>query len=350
MARGFEKLYSISFIMKDKMFLLNVQPFLSNNIKDVATQIQVNRRENIFEALKSFLSFQDNAQKVYEVEQKQFPQRAERLNAGKASNAPPRSLKELTGESNIFAHLHSMFSWILWAGARYYTEILTLGTPIIPALYKDTEEGFAFIQIDKEEFLLKNFPRNSNESDVFAFHDSSYNLRALRGLVASSFNQVLYCSLVGVQIVIRGPLHRSSDFSKFFKDFLPNALHRFIVESNKYLPSNKCKILLLPSDVVIPQNNVCRIEFLNENHEPTLIKCPIELPSKLPALMVKILHAMDEKLFTNIILDKFIKALIEEWKNKVSCLSHQHDDVKLRRTLGIQAHDEALVHYWLSAF
>lgn len=310
-------------------FLLNTQPFLSNNIKDVAKQIQ------------------ENAQKIYEVEQKQFPQRAERLNTGKASNVPPRSLKELTGESNIFAHLHSLFSWVLWAGSRYYAEILTLGTPSVPALSKDIEEGFAFIQIDKEEFLMQNFPSNSNRSDAFPFHDSSYNLRALKHLTSSSFEQILYCSLIGVQIVVRG----SSDFIKHFKDFLPTALHRFIVESTKYVSASKAKILSLPIDAAVPQSNLCRIDFTNEQMEPTTIKCSVELPAKLPVLVSKILHAIDEKLFTNIILDKFVKALIEEWKNKAICLSHQHDDVtKLKRTLGIQAHDEALINYWLSAF
>lgn len=310
------------------MFLLNTQPFLSNNIKDVAKQIQ------------------DSAQKIYESEQKQFPSRAERLNTGKAANVA-RSLKELTGESNIFAHLHSLFSWILWAGSRFYTEILTLGTPSIPALLKDCD-GFAFIQIDKEEFLMKNFPSNSN-SDSLAFHDSSYNLRALKSLTGSNFQQVLYCSLVGIQIVIRGPVQRSSEFCKHFKDFLPAALHRFICSSNKYVPANKSKILALPLDAVIPSNNVCRIELDNEHSEATLIKCPVELPSRLPALMIKILHAIDEKLFTNIILDKFIKALVEEWKNKIVCLTNQHDESKLKRTLGIQPQDEKVVEYWLSA-
>lgn len=140
-----------------------------------------------------------------------------------------------------------------------------------------------------------------------------------------------------------------SEFTKYFKDFLPSAIHRFIVESNKYVPSSKAKILCLPSDAVLPNNNFCRIE-LNNELTPTLIKCPIELPSKLPALMTKILNAIDEKLFTSIILEKFIIALIEEWKNKAICLSHQHDDKsKLKKTLGIQAHDELLVNYWISA-
>lgn len=319
--------------MKDKMFLLNTQPFLYLNIKDVAKQIQ------------------DNSQKIYEAEQKQYPQRAERLNTGKASTVPPRSLKELTGESNIFAHLHSLFSWVLWAGSRYYAEILTLGTPSIPALSKDIEEGFAFIQIDKEEFLLQNFPSSSNRSDVFAFHDSSFNLRSLKNLTSTSFEQILYCSLVGIQIVIRGENQRCVEFGKHFKDFLPNALHRFIIESNKYVAPNKAKILCLPLDAVFPQSNVCRIEFMSESTEPTSIKCPVELPAKLPSLVTKILRAIDEKLFTNVILDKFVKALVEEWKNKAICLARQHEDVsKLKRTLGIQAHDEVLISYWLNAF
>jgi folliculin len=88
-----------------------------------------------------------------------------------------------------------------------------------------------------------------------------------------------------------------------------------------------------------------------ELEEPTLIKCHIDLPNKLPVLMTKILQAVDENLFSNVVLEKYIKALVEEWKNKVMCLSHQHEDVtKLKRTLGIQAHDELLVNYWLSGF
>lgn len=316
--------------MKDKMFLLNTQPFLSSNIKDVAKQIQ------------------ESAEKVYETEQKQVPQRAERLNTGKCSNVPPRSLKELTGESNVFAHLHSLFSWILWGGSRYYTEIITLGTPSIPATSKDTEDGFAFIQVDKEEFLMQNFPSSSSS----LLQDYSYNLRSLKALTANSFNQILYYSLVGIQIVIRGDVHRTRDFCKYFKEFLPTALHRFIIESNKYLPTSKCKILCLSTDVAIPQNNVCRVEFTSEDMAPTIIKCPIDLPTRLPALMVKIQHAIDEKLFTNNTLEKFIKSQVEEWKNKVICMSHPNDELtklKLKKTFGIQAQDELLVTYWLSA-
>lgn len=309
--------------MRDKMFLLNTQPFLTSNVKEIVKNIQ------------------ESAQKVYEAEQKQFSQRAERLNAGKATDIPQRSLKELVGEQHIFAHLHSLFSWILWAGGRYFTEVLTLGSPSLPVSNSD---GFAFISIDKEEFMMQNFPSLPESDNIY---DNEYGLRNLKQVSKNGFNQLLYCSLVGIQIVIRGP---NNDFYKYFKEFLPQAFHRLIIESTKYIPAHKCKILTLPSDVIIPQNNVCRVEFLNDNqYTPTLIKCPIELPQKLPALMTKIIYAVDEKLFSNHTMCKFINALIEEWKNKIICLSHQHDDLsKLKKVLGIQPNDEKLTEYWLS--
>lgn len=143
----------------------------------------------------------------------------------------------------------------------------------------------------------------------------------------------------------------SSEFTKYFKDFLPSALHRFIIESNKFVPSSKCKILSLPSDSIVPSSNVCRVE-LASGGQVKQIKCSVELPARLPALMIKMIHAVDEKQFTNVTLEKFIKALVEEWKNKVICLSHQqHDDLnKLKRVLGIQPQDEALVNFWLACF
>ncbi|KAG5667812.1 hypothetical protein PVAND_015781 [Polypedilum vanderplanki] len=321
-ARGFETLFSITIVMKDKMFLLNTQPFLADNIKEIAKRMQ------------------DSALKVYESEQKQFSQRAERLNSGKMSDLQPRSLRELVGEQNIFAHLHSLFSWILYAGSRYFTEVLTLGSSTLPAFARKEAEGFAFISIDKEEFLMQNFSDNSE-------YDSSYSLRHLKEQVTvHQFNQLIYCSLVGIQIVIRGYY---MEFNNYFKEFLPQAFHRFIFESSKYVSAQKCRILTLPADATIPShNNICRIDFIDDHQ--IYIKCNVDIPSKPPALMTKILNAVDEKLFSNHTMYKFVQALVEEWKNKIICLSHQHDhDVsKLKKVLGIQQNDELLVSYWLS--
>lgn len=324
-ARGFEKLYSIVILMKDKMFLLNTQPFLANNIKEIAKLMQ------------------NNALKVYETEHRQFSQRAERLISGKASSADvPRSLKDLIGEQHIFAHLHSLFSWILWSGARCFTEVLTLVSPSLPAFFKDSSDGFTFISMDKEEFLMHNFETNEN-------NDETFNLRNLKAICKSFFDKILYCSLVGLQIIIRG---NNNNFLKYFKDFMPHAFHRFFIESYKYPPAQKSRILYLPSsDILVPQNSVCLIEFTsNQLDEPSHIKCTIDLPPKLPALMTKIQYAIDEKMFTNQTMIKYIQAGVEEWKNKVLCLSHSNDDSsQIKKILGIQQQDELLVNYWLSA-
>lgn len=333
-SRGFEKLYSIVIVMKDKMFLLNTQPFLAKNLKDAAKHLK------------------DCAEKVFEQDQKHFSPRAERIHAGKASSVPPRSLKELTGQGHIFAHLHSLFAWMLWAGGRYFTEVLTLGTSSVPPTMKDdVDEGFTFVQIDKEEFLMRHHQSMSAASEA---DTTSYDLRRLRDSCDSTmlFKQLLYCSIVGIQIVIRGPIHRSTNFLKYFKSFLPQILHCFIFESTKYVPVEKCRILALPSDAaVVANNNVCRVEMTNDSAKPSLIKCPIDLPPKLPQLMVKILHAIDEKMFSVTTLEKFVRAAMEEWKNNVMCFSFVPNDTsKLKKVLGINSQDELLINYWLKAF
>lgn len=332
-SRGFEKLYSIVIVMKDKMFLLNLQPFLAKNLKDAAQHTK------------------DCAEKVFESDHKLFSPRAERIHTGKASNVPPRSLKELTGQCHIFAHLHSLFAWMLWAGARHFTEVLTLGTSSVPPTMKDdVDGGFTFVQIDKEEFLMRHYQSTSTSggSDVI-----SYDLRRLRDSCNSPilFRELLYCSIVGIQIVIRGPIQRSTDFLKFFKAFLPQILHCYIFESTKYVPVEKCRILALPSDAVVPNNNVCRVELTSDSMKPTSIRCPIELPSKLPQLMAKIIHGVDEKLFSITTLEKFVRAAVEEWRNNVMCFSFVPNNTsKLKKVLGVNQQDELLINYWIKAF
>lgn len=331
-SRGFEKLYSIVIVMKDKMFLLNTQPFLAKNLKEAAKHIK------------------DFAEKVFDSDQTNFSPRAERIHSGKASNVPPRSLKELTGEIHIFAHLHSLFSWMLWAGGRYFTEVLTLGTPSVPPTMKDdVDEGFTFVQIDKEEFLMRHYQSANGSENSY----ETYDLRRLRDSCGSTilFKQLLYCSIVGIQIVIRGPIQRSTDFLKYFKSFLPQILHCYIFESTKYVPVEKCRILALPPDAVIPHSNICRVELLNDSMKPSSIRCPIDLPTKLPQLMVKILHGVEEKMFSVATLEKFVRAATEEWKNHAMCFSFTPNDTsKLKKVLGISAQDELLINYWLKGF
>lgn len=248
-ARGFVKLFSITIVMLDKIYLLNIQPFLTKSMKEIISQIQT------------------SAEKVYEKEQMKSTQ------SSKSSSGVPRALQELTGEPNIFAHLHAHFSWILWAGSRYYTECLTLGNPTVPALYKtETEEGFALLQMDKEEFLMKKFENcdslDEAASNRFSDFDNMNCARKLKNLTENYFEVVCYCVLVGVQIIASGPQEVCENLVQCIRKILPSDLHRFITEnSSKYLPPSKARILTLTESVTIPNNvpHVCRIEFKDSN-------------------------------------------------------------------------------------
>lgn len=189
-ARGFNKMYAIIILMKDKLFLLNIQPFLSQQLTSISTEIQ------------------NYAEAIYNNEQKNCSQRSQRLN-GQAVNTCPRSLSHLTGEKNIFGILHSHFASLLWSGARYLTENITLGSPQAPPwLGKETEEGFAMVQIDKEEFLLKrlgfeNYMTNDDEDENHLLQqdrDNTLTLRDCKNILGSDFIPACYCVIVGLQV------------------------------------------------------------------------------------------------------------------------------------------------------
>lgn len=95
------------------------------------------------------------ASDLYDREQEIVSERAQRLNSGQPNTSAPRSLSKLTGEKHIFAILHSHFAWVLLWGSRYLTETVTLGSPTVPPwVERETEEGFAMVQVDKVVFSL----------------------------------------------------------------------------------------------------------------------------------------------------------------------------------------------------
>lgn len=129
-ARGFFRLFSITVLMKDKMFLLNLQPFLSDNIQKLSAELQ------------------SYSVQVHTAEQAKYSERAQRLNAGHASTQPPRSLIDLTLQKNIFPFIHSHFAWILWMGARCLTENLTFGLSQRTSTNRNHLESFSMIELN----------------------------------------------------------------------------------------------------------------------------------------------------------------------------------------------------------
>lgn len=173
-ARGFFRLFSVVILMKDKMFLLNIQPFLSENLQKFSAELQ-----------------RDSAI-VNAAEQAKYSERAQRLNSGQASTQPPRSLVELTGQKNIFAHIHSHFAWILLMGARCLTENITIGAPTIPPWIANEQEEFTVTEVDKEEWLLKRL----------GIEEDNESLRNCKELLGAHFVAVFYCVIVGIQVSV----------------------------------------------------------------------------------------------------------------------------------------------------
>lgn len=174
-ARGFFRLYSIIVLMKDKMYLLNVQPFLAENLQKIAIDLQ------------------NYSLTIYTAEQAKYSERAQRLNTGHASTQPPRTLIELTGQKNVFAYIHSHFSWILWMGARCLTENINIGLPFLNQS-NHALDPYTLVQLRNRESITKRLSiENDNEHIDFIRKCSQL-------LGAEHFTAACYCAIVGIQV------------------------------------------------------------------------------------------------------------------------------------------------------
>lgn len=162
--------------MKDKMFLLNAQPFLAEHLEKLSAELRT-------------YSFD-----VYSAEQLKQSERAQRLNTGQTSTKPPRSLIELTGQKNIFALIHSHFAWMLWMGARCLIENIPIGTPIVPPWVGHEAEGSGIIQMDREGWLMKRLGIDDD--------DGGSSLRKCKEMLGTYFPAACYCVMVGIQVIL----------------------------------------------------------------------------------------------------------------------------------------------------
>lgn len=176
-ARGFFRLFSIIVLMKDKMYLLNIQPFLAEHLQKVATELQT------------------YSAGVHSAEQAKYSERAQRLNSGQASTQPPRPLIELTGQPNIFAYIHSHFAWILWMGARCLTENITGGVPSVPPWSKNDSYSFVDLKCAMNEWPIQRY-HVDNEHET----ENCDLFRKYKQLLKEHFVAACYCVIVGIQV------------------------------------------------------------------------------------------------------------------------------------------------------
>ncbi|XP_047517236.1 folliculin [Pieris napi] len=301
-ARGLKRLFSIVVLMKDKMFLLNLTPVLSEHMKKISNELQ------------------QLAETVYDNEQSICSQRALRLKTGRHDFGQSRPLMQLTNDTDIFKRLHTHFTWMLKTGALIYSETLYTSRELLNKLQPETTRRSIF----EDTCLVED----SNEK---------MSIRNLANVLATDvFIKVLYCVLTGVKIVISLEQNNSKAILEALKSLLPKG--NIPIEISK---SNS-------------QLNVCVLEECQN-----IFSCKWNnLPFKNPTLMNKILNAMNNDKFCDAVLVQHLKSLQLEWlgiaktiKSSILASGQNADAVKnLKKILGVSQHDEILVNYWMVAF
>lgn len=343
LARGFQRWYSIVMVAMDRIYLINSWPFLLRHLR---LTIQ---------------SLQSTALKVFDSEQGLCPQRPARMNSvfspafpHQRSGNAARSLTSLTQHPNLWASLHSSFSWLLKACGSRLTEKLLEGAPTedtLVLLEKQTEheeemncregaEGGSKSQRHPSESLLTIVSDEAKLEEILG--PKFRSLRHLRQVLgASEFRHLAWHVLMGNQVI-----WRSSDpgliQSAFIvlKSLLPVGCVRSISYSNQYEEAYKCNFLGLSPDVLIPAH-VSASEFsvlvdvtpnrnrLNStvSEDNIVSKFLISISSantqptdRGPTLLNKLEVALSNENLSMEVVSHCLLCLKEEWMNKVKVL------------------------------
>ncbi|XP_047534618.1 uncharacterized protein LOC125069239 isoform X2 [Vanessa atalanta] len=266
---------------------------------------------------------------VYDNEQSICSQRALRLKTGRNDFGQSRSLTQLTGDDDIFKKLHSHFTWMLRTGAVTYSETLYTSQDLLKKLNPQMTIGTIF---DESACMVTE-------------NDDSMSLRELENLLTNAvFRIILYCTLTGIDIEIKS---KQTEPSKII-----NCLSRLLPSSNNNTGLKIRPINLVPAT---QSPDVCILEEMDNSNFSC--KWSGTLPTKCPTLMNKIVNAMTNTKFNDVVLHQHIKSLTVEWLGiaktiKMALQSSGKPDAvtKLKQILGVSPNDELLVNYWSQSF
>ncbi|KAL1259369.1 hypothetical protein QQF64_009946 [Cirrhinus molitorella] len=347
LARGFQRWYSIVVVAMDRIYLINSWPFLLRHLR---LTIQ---------------SLQNTALKVFDSEQCMCPQRAVRMNNAfspavfphQRSGNAARSLTSLTQHPNLWASLHSSFSWLLKACGSRLTEKLLEGAPTEDTLVlieRQTEQEEEMSGWDGAEGGGSN-PQPSQSENVqpkdFHFDDGGQedilgpkfkSLRHLRQVLGvTDFRQLAWHVLMGNQVIWRGadPGLIQSAFN-VLKALLPVGCVRAVPYSPHYEEAYRCNFLGLSPDVPIPAHvsssefsllvDVLNVERGCVNpvsdddilslYQFNISSANTQPTDKGPTLLNKIEVALSNENLSVEVVSLCLLCLKEEWMNKVKVL------------------------------
>ncbi|CAL1686205.1 unnamed protein product [Lasius platythorax] len=355
-ARGFRRWCSFIVFMRDKQFLLNMWPFLIDNLKEVIRELQ------------------DFAEKRYNAEEAECPQRAMRLttaNSGAGCHGPitkqSRTLIDITNEKHVFVRIHMWLVWILSAGARHFIEIFPMNLLDDELNYNfehqiETEENFTLINAK----LPINLNLNSDDSELLPeFSEITEKsiaviLRDLKQILGKDqFRQLLYSCLTGVQVLVRGPKIQRLESLYGLSSLIPRACRRVKAQTSEYMDPDMCNFIGVDTSVAVPLPcaNVCRLDIILNEHQiedtkSHIVKWTGALPPKLPTLLTKIEKSLDNEKLGNSVLKAHFATLLEEWANIAKVVhamrgrGHLGDLSGLMLSLGAGPQDKKLLDAW----
>ncbi|KAL0985172.1 hypothetical protein UPYG_G00153720 [Umbra pygmaea] len=388
LARGFQRWYSIVMVAMDRIYLINSWPFLLRHLR---LTIQ---------------SLQSTALKVFDSEQCVCPQRAVRMNSAfspavfphQRSGNAARSLPSLTQHSNLWASLHSSFSWLLKACGSRLTEKLLEGAPTEDTLVlieRQTEQEEEISCWEGAEGGMSRPECHQSHSDLyssFLFDEGKSegyagpkfrSLRHLRQVLGTTdFRQLAWHVLMGNQVILRGadPGLIQSAFT-MLKSLLPVGCVRSVLYSSQYEEAYRCNFLGLSPDVPIPTHvsssefsvlvdvvNVPRgsvysastDEDIMSLYQFSISSANSQPTDKGPTLLNKVEVALSNDNLSVDVVSHCLLCLKEEWMNKVKVLFKfskvdgrgKEDTQKVLALLGVSGPGEEdnvrLLKFWMT--
>ncbi|KAI8811783.1 vesicle coat protein [Cladochytrium replicatum] len=266
-ARGFQRIYALLFLNRDRSFLVASWPFLVAQMKAIAMDLR-SRADKVF---KMERERSGDPSVGVGPHSRNLSHSQEQLIRRRGSQ-PPRLLSELLGSRDLFFQIHKSFTWLLKAFGIRVTEKSFNGRALIGTVAPDppTPPILRPITPSTPTSSTINIPSRT-ETLHLRFTSIHQLLRAFssHGTLRSAIHQVL----IGNQIVVRGdePAIVSSTL-QLFQELVPHHCVSALDFSQEYEESWKYNFIGISRNTALPKdlssNHVFLIEVIPTKQEP----------------------------------------------------------------------------------
>ncbi|KAI8811322.1 vesicle coat protein [Cladochytrium replicatum] len=266
-ARGFQRIYALLFLNRDRSFLVASWPFLVAQMKAIAMDLR-SRADRVFKMERERSG--DPSLGLGPLS-RNLSRSQEQLIRRRGSQ-PPRLLSELLGSKDLFFQIHKSFTWLLKSFGIRVTEKSFNGRALIGTVAPDPPTPSILRPV------TTSMPTSSTvnilsrpETSHLRFTSIHQLLRAFssHGALRSAIHQVL----IGNQIVIRGdePATVSSTL-QLFQELVPHHCVSALDFSQEYEEQWKYNFIGISRSTTLPKdlstNHVFLIDVVPTKPEP----------------------------------------------------------------------------------